>query len=158
MSAASNYLEDKLLDHVLRSPGAAFTAPSTLYVALFADNTAVPAAAAALEGGTSSTGETTNWGYYEINNASYERRPITFAAAGLVTTGTIASNATVTFPVASADYQTAGTTGNIVTHLAIIDDSTPSNVLFYGALTTPKTVSSGDQFTISTGNLSIALA
>jgi hypothetical protein len=45
-----------------------------------------------------------------------------------------------------------------VTHLALMDASTGGNVLFYGALTTSKTVSSGDQFTISSGNLSISLA
>jgi hypothetical protein len=64
----------------------------------------------------------------------------------------------VSFPVATANYDTAGSTGNVVTHLALMDASTSGNVLFYGALTTNKTVSSGDQFTISSGNLSISLA
>ena len=64
----------------------------------------------------------------------------------------------MSFPVAGADYQSAGSTGNVVTHIAIMDASTSGNVLFYGALTTEKTVSNGDQFTISSGNLSISLA
>ena len=157
MSSASNHLEDKLLDHVLRYSTAPYTAPSTVYVALFADSGS--AASAALESGTSATGSgNSNWGHFEINNASYARQSVTFAAAGASTTGTISTNSTVSFPVASANYETAGTTGNVVTHIALMDNSTGGNVLFYGALTTSKTVSSGDQFTISSGNLSISLA
>jgi len=125
-------------------------------VALFADSGS--GVAAALESNTSGTDATSKFGYYEINNGSYARQTITFANAGASTTGTISSNATVSFPVATANYQTAGSTGNVVTHLALMDASTSGNVLFYGALTTNKTVSSGDQFTISSGNLSISLA
>ena len=164
MSAASNYLEDKLLDHVLNfgngsltvGSGRGFAAPATVYVALFADSGS--GVAGALESNTSGTDATSKFGYYEINNGSYARQTITFANAGASTTGTISSNATVSFPVATANYDTAGSTGNVVTHLALMDASTSGNVLFYGALTTNKTVSSGDQFTISSGNLSISLA
>jgi hypothetical protein len=157
MSSASNHLEDKLLDHVLRYSTAPYVAPSTVYVALFADSGS--AASAALESGTSATGSgNSNWGHFEINNASYARQSVTFAAAGASTTGTISTNSTVSFPVASANYETAGTTGNTVTHIALMDDSTGGDVLFYGTLTTSKTVSSGDQFTVSSGNLSISLA
>jgi hypothetical protein len=127
-----------------------------VYVALFADSGS--GVAAALESNTSGTDATSKFGYYEINNGSYARQTITFANAGASTTGTISSNATVSFPVATANYDTAGSTGNVVTHLALMDASTSGNVLFYGALTTNKTVSSGDQFTISSGNLSISLA
>ncbi len=164
MSASSNYLEDKLLDHVLNfgngsltvGSGRGYTPPATVYVALFADSGS--GVAAALESNTSGTDATSKFGYYEINNGSYARQSITFANAGASTTGTISSNQTVSFPVATANYQTAGSTGNVVTHLALMDASTGGNVLFYGALTTSKTVSSGDQFTISSGNLSISLA
>lgn len=156
MSAASNYLEDKLLDHTLRYGTAPYTAPSTVYVALFADSGS--AASAALESGTSGTGSSSDWGYFEINNGSYARQSVTFAAAGTTTTGTIETSAPVSFPVATANYDTAGSTGQVVTHIALMDASTGGNVLFYGALTTSKTVSSGDQFTVSIGNLSISLA
>ena len=157
MSAASNYLEDKLLDHTLRSTAGAFSAPSTVYVALFADSGS--GVAAALESNTSGTDTTANFGYYEINNGSYARQSVSFDPAGTTTTGTIETSTSVSFPVATANYDTAGSTGNVVTHIAIMDASgTGGNVLFYGALTTSKTVSSGDQFTISAGNLSISLA
>lgn len=153
MSAASNYLELELLDHALRGTSGAYTAPTTVYVALFSDTGS--GAANALESGTSSTGETANWGYYEINNASYVRQSATFSAAS---GGSITTSASISFPVATADYDTAGSAGNVVTHLAIMDASTGGNVMFYGALTNSKTVNSGDQFTISAGNLTVSLA
>lgn len=168
MSSASDYLEDKLLDHTLNfgngsltvGTGRGFAAPATVYVALFADSGS--GVAATLESNTSGTDASSKFGYYEITNASggYQRQAITFANAGASTTGTISSNATVSFPVATGDYDTAGSTGNVVTHLALMDSNTigSGNVLFFGALTTNKTVSSGDQFTISSGNLSISLA
>jgi len=158
MSAASNTLENELLDHVLGGGGArAYSAPSTVYVALFANSTGT-AATDALESGTNSTSGVGNWGYYEVSNGAYQRQSVTFADAGAVTDGTISSNATVSFPVATADYETNGSTGNVVTHLAIMDSQTAGSVLFYGALSVSKTVSAGDQFTISSGNLSISLA
>ena len=160
MSAASNYLEDKLLDHTLRSPGAAYGAPSTVYVALFADN-GTNDAANALETGTNASATTADWGYFEITTTgtAYARQSVTFAAAGAGgTPGTIATDVTVSFPVATANYDTNGGTGQVVTHIAIMDASSGGNVLFYGELTTSKTVSSGDQFTVSDGNLSISLA
>jgi hypothetical protein len=166
MSAASNYLEDKLLDHVLRYGTAPYTGKSTVYVALFADagTPVLSGANGPLESGTSGTASSSDWGYYEIQttgSTSYARQSISFGAAGAPggnTTGTIKNSTTVSFPVAGANYDTLGGTGNVVTHIAIMDESTGGNVLFYGQLTTSKTVSAGDQFTISAGNLSISLA
>jgi hypothetical protein len=174
MSAASNYLEDKLLDHVLRygngsltaGTGAGYQPPATVYVALFASGGAGSNAtlANALETGTSGTGSTADWGYFEIlttGSTNYGRQSVTFGAAGTAGSnaiGTIKTSTTVSFNVTGADYETAGTTGNVVTHIAIMDASTGGNVLFYGQLTTSKTVSAGDQFTVSTGNLAVSLA
>ncbi len=161
MTAASNYLELKVLDHILRfgngsltvGSGAGYTPPATVYVALFAGGSS---AGTALESGTSSTSGTGNWGYYEINNGNYARQSITFAAA--TGDGTIASNSTATFPQANANYNTAGTQGNTITHIALMDASTGGNVLFYGALSTTKVVTDGDTFQINSGSLTITLA
>ena len=155
--AASNYLESKLLDHVLNYGSAPYTDSNltTIYVGLFASGGTNTALATALESGTNSTSGTGNWGYYEINAGNYTRKSVGFASAS---TGSISSNTTVEFNVATADYQTAGTTGNTVTHIALLDGSTGNNVLFYGQLATAKTVSSGDQFTITSGNLTITLS
>lgn len=133
MSASSNYLENKLLDHTLTAT--AFTQPSVRYIALF---TADPG----------ETGSFTN--EVTTSSSAYARQAVTFAAAS---SGTSATNATVTFPAATANWGT-------VTHVAVTDGATAGagNVLFYGAVTTSKTIDTGDTFQITSGNLTISLA
>lgn len=140
MSAASNYLENKVLDHVLRNT--AFTQPSGLFVALF--NNTSGNAAANLEAGTL-TDETSTSG------TAYSRKAVSFAAASSGTATNTGS--TVTFDTATASWGT-------ITHIAIMDGNTvgSGNVLFWGAVTTAKTIDSGDTFQISSGNLTVSLA
>ena len=154
--AASNYLENKLLDHTLRYGTAPYAGSSTVYCALFSGLEAT--VKTALESGTSSTSGAGNWGFYEITSASaYARQPITFGTAAA--SGSISNTGSaITFDPATADYNNTATSGSTVTCLAIMDAITGGNVLFYGALTVPKQVSSGDQFTISSGNLTVQLA
>lgn len=152
MSNASNYLENELLDHVL-GEGARNYTPATLYIALFADTGS--GVATALESGTSDTASSANWGYYEINNGNYARVAVDFDAAA---SGSAANTGAVTFPQANANYDTAGGAGNTVTHVAIMDASTAGNVLFYGALTVSKVVTTGDTFQINAGALTVSLA
>jgi hypothetical protein len=137
MSAASNYLENKVLDHVLTAT--AYTQPGTRYLALF--NNTSGNAAANLEAGTL-TDETSTSG------TAYVRKAITFAAAS---GGSSASNATVTFDTATGNWGT-------ITHVAVMDAETSGNVLFYGAVTTSKTIETGDTFQVSSGNLTVSLA
>jgi len=137
MSAASNYLENKVLDHVLTAT--AYSAPSTRYLALFTNTSGN--AAANLEAGTLTDEISTS-------GTAYVRKAATFAAAS---SGTSATNATVTFDAATANWGT-------VTHVAVMDASTSGNVLFWGAVTTPKTIETGDTFQVSSGNLTITLA
>jgi hypothetical protein len=137
MSAASNYLENKVLDHVLTAT--AYSAPSTRFLALFTNTSGN--AAANLEAGTL-TDE------ISASGTAYVRKAATFAAAS---SGTSATNATVTFDAATANWGT-------VTHVAVMDASTSGNVLFWGAVTTPKTIETGDTFQVSSGNLTITLA
>jgi hypothetical protein len=119
MSAASNYLENKVLDHVLTAT--AYTAPTTRYLALFKDDSGN--AATNLEAGTLSDEVSTS-------STAYIRKAVTFAAAS---SGTSATNATVTFDAATANWGT-------VTHVAVMDAETSGNVLFWGAVTTSKTI------------------
>jgi hypothetical protein len=139
MSAASNYLENKVLDHVLRV--ASYTQPSGLWLALFTNTSG--SAAANLEAGTLTDEVTTS-------GSAYARKTVAFAAAS---SGTSATNATVTFDAATANWGT-------ITHVAVMDGSTAGagNVLFYGAVTTSKQIDTGDTFQVSSGNLTIALA
>ncbi len=154
MSNASNYLENKVLDHVLGEGSRSFTQP-TLYLALFAEKSG--GVVAALESGDATTGSTANWGYYEINNGSYARQAVNFNAAA---SGSATNDGAVPFPQATANYDTAGSAGNVVTHIAIVDHATGGNgnVLFYGALSVSKTVTTGDTFQINDEALTVSLA
>mgnify|MGYP001282926562 CR=1 FL=1 len=136
MSAASNFLENELLDHVLRGSGGAYTAPTTLYLALFTSD-------GGLENNTS--GSQTE---ISTSGSAYSRQTIAFNDAS---SGSASNSATVTFSAATANWGT-------VTHVAIMDQSTGGNVLFHGAVTTSKTIESGDTFQVSSGNLTISLA
>jgi hypothetical protein len=130
MSAASDYLENKVLDHVLKNT--AYSQPANLYIGLWtADN--------GLEQGTLTA---------EVSGGSYARKLVTFDAAS---GGSAANAATVTFDAATANWGT-------ITHVAVMDALTAGNVLFHGAVTTSKTIETGDTFQISSGNLTISLA
>jgi hypothetical protein len=106
----------------------AYTAPATLYVGLY----------------TSDPGEA-NTGT-EVSGGSYARQTIAFT----VTTNQASNTAAVEFPTATASWGT-------VTYAAIFDASTSGNMLAYGALTTSKTIASGDVLRIPAGDFDINL-
>lgn len=139
MSAASNYLENKVLDHVLTAT--TYTAPGARYLALFTGTAAD--VKGRLEAGTLTDEISTS-------GTAYARQAVTFAAAS---SGSSATNATVTFPTATANWGT-------ITCVAIMDGDTEGagNVLFYGEVTTAKTIETGDTFQVSSGNLTVSLA
>ena len=130
MAGFSDYLEDKVLEHVFG--GNAYSAPSTLYVALY---TVAP---------------TDTGGGTEVSGGSYARQTGAFSVSG--TNPTTASNtAAIEYPTATADYGT-------VVAVGILDASSSGNLLAYANLTTSKVVSSGDVFRFNTGDLDITLA
>ena len=130
MSGFSDYLEDKVLEHVFG--GNAFTAPTTLYVALY---TVAP----------SDTG-----GGTEVSGGAYARQTGTFTVSG--TNPTTASNtAAIEYPTATANYGT-------VVAVGILDASSGGNLLAYYTLDSSKVVSSGDVFRFNAGDLDITLA
>ncbi len=130
MASMSDYLENKLIDHLFRAT--AYTAPATLYIALF---TAAPSDSG---GGT------------EVSGGAYARASVTSATTawtGTHGTTTGASSGTgghtdnaaaIAFPAPS------GANWGTVTHVGIFDASTSGNLLFHGALTTSKTINDGD--------------
>jgi len=136
-NAASNHVEDKTLDFWLKANSATTLPPSTVYVALFHGTAA--SVLANLEAGTITD---------EITLGSYSRQPVTF---GTVSGGSVSNSANVTFVTATANYD------GDVTCLAIMDASSAGNVLFAGELTVSKTVTTGDQFQIASGNLTVSL-
>lgn len=138
MSQASDYLEDALLDHVLRNT--AYTSPTAVYVGLFTEGDSAGDNTDLLEEGT-----LTN----EISGNGYTRKAATFSAAS---GGSITTSGNITFDPAS------GGNWGTITHIAILDAASAGNVLFYGALTTSKTIEDGDTFQITAGNLTVTLA
>jgi len=121
MSAMSDYLEGEIVKHVFRT--GSFTKPTNLAVALF---TAAPSDSG---GGT------------EVSGGSYARAGLdpldanwTNVAAG---DGHTDNAVAITFPAPTANW-------GVVTHFGIFDADTVGNLLIHGALTTPKTINSGD--------------
>ena len=158
MSAASDYLEDELLDHVLGAGARDYPSPS-LYVALFSGTASD--VAVALESGSQAT-TAGNWGRYEINNGSYARQTIGFATAS---GGSASNNVVATFPQATANYNNTAASGSTVNYVAIVNHISDGSstdpvteVLFYGALTNPKEILNGDTMSIASGSLTVSLA
>jgi hypothetical protein len=130
MAAMSNFLENELIDQIFR--GRAYTFPSALYVALF---TATPSDTG---GGT----EVSGGSYARVNLAPSNSNwagtggEVT-ATDSAGTTGTTTNKGAITFPAPTANW-------GVITSFGIFDASTAGNLLFYGALTTSKTVNNGD--------------
>ena len=127
MAELSNYLENKLLDHVLRN--VSYTSPTTVYVGLYTSNPADD------NSGT------------EVSGGSYARQilSVTTATAGVVT-----SSADVTFPQATGNWGT-------ITHIGLLDALTSGNLLMHTPLTTSKLIETGDILKVPTGNLTASL-
>ena len=129
MSEFSTFLENKIIDHLLRNQS--YTPPTTVYVALFtADN--------GLEGGTI-TGEVSGGSYARYDSSGKWAAP----AAGAVQT-----NAECAFTQASADWGT-------VVAFAIFDAVSGGNMLYWGDLTASKTVNNGDTFKFPSGDIDL---
>jgi hypothetical protein len=128
MAEISNFLENAIINATLRNT--TYTSVATVYVSLW---TSDPTDAGS---GT------------EVSGGSYARTAVTFAAPS---NGVTTNSADVTFPTATGSWGTVGWIG-------INDALTTGNLLYHSPLDVSKTVTSGDIFKISTGNLSVTLA
>lgn len=133
----SNYLQNKLLDHVLG--GTAYSAPATHWIALFTSNTGLL---------TSSVSNEVSGGSYArvqvVSNTTNWPNATTVSGSGQKQNG-----ASFTFPTATGSWGT-------VTSFAIIDSSSGSgNILYWGDLTVSKTISSGDTATFASSDITI---
>ena len=108
--------------------GTAYTAPSTLYIGLHTSNPDED------DSGT------------EVSGGGYARQSDTFTTSG----NTTSNDSAVEFPTATANYGT-------VTHVGIYDASTAGNLMAYAALSSSKTIETGDVFRIPAGDLDITL-
>ena len=129
MSAASNFTETLALTWLLTNSSA--TRPTAWYVALFTSN-------------PSDDGSGTE---VSTSGSAYAREAVTFTVSG----DTASNDATITFDAATTNWGT-------ISHVGIYDAATSGNLLFHGAVTTSKSIDTGDTFQISSGNLDITLA
>jgi hypothetical protein len=136
MAGLTNYLEDKIMNHVFGST--TFTKPTNYYVGLL---TATPSDSA---GGT------------EVTGGSYARQVCAFTITG---TGTAqaANTSAITFPTATADWGIVGWVG-------IYDALASGNLVAYQNLqksdfstTTTKTINDGDIFKFNASTIKIQL-
>lgn len=110
MPAMTNYLTNKVYDHVLRNT--AYTSPTTVYVGLYTTTTT------AAGGGTECTG------------TGYARVAVTMGAPS---NGDGSNSAEVDYGTGNADWGT-------ISHIAVLDASSAGNMLYYGALTVSKAI------------------
>lgn len=204
MSAMTDYLENKLTDHLFR--GTAYTAPAGLFVALFKctagqsprstavslGQTTVPATpngrmyrvtTAGTTGASEPTWGTTNGGtttdgtatwtemnadfegntanLTEVSGGSYARVNLapsatnwaatnaaaSTAATSTGTSGTTSNNAVITFPTSTASW-------GFASHTGVFDAATVGNLLIWGALNTPTTISNTATYSFAAGQFS----
>jgi len=131
MSAFSNYLEDQITGWIA---GTSMTAPTATFVQLYNGDP--------LDTGLGGT-------------ALYSR--ITVASGtGSWTRGT-SGNGTITNASAFTITSSATATAS-ATHVAVFDASASGNLLFFGQLTTAKTVASGDEVKFNASALTLTVA
>ena len=104
------------------------TRPTVWYIALFTDDPT--------DAGTGT----------EISGNGYTREAVTFTVSG----DTASNTSAVEFDAATASWGT-------ITHVGIFDASTSGNLIAHSALSTSKTIGSGDILRVPTGDLDITL-
>jgi hypothetical protein len=128
MAAFSDYLENKVLNHVFTNT--AYTPATNLYVALF----------------TSQPNDALTVGS-EVTGNNYSRQPVSFTTS---VSGTTSNTANVTFSASGGNWGTVG-------WFAVFDASSAGNMLAHGALTSSKVVNDGDTLQFATGDIDITL-
>lgn len=82
----------------------------------------------------------------EVSGGGYGRQAVTFTISG----NTASNNAAIEWDVATASFGT-------VTHVGVFDAASGGNLIAYAALTTSKTIDTGDVFRLPSGDLDITL-
>lgn len=124
----SNYLRNALISGTVR--GVTFTAPSTVYIALYTSDPTVN------DVGT------------EVSGGSYARVAATFSVPS---GGASQNSALISFPQATLNWGT-------ITHIGIRDASSGGNLLWFGALSAARIVNNGGIFQIQAGALTLQLS
>ena len=82
----------------------------------------------------------------EVSGGGYARQTVAFTTSG----NTTSNNAAVEYPTATGNYGT-------VTHVGVYDASSSGNLMAYAALSSNKTIETGDVFRVPSGDLDITL-
>jgi hypothetical protein len=130
MSAFSDYLEEKIVEHFLRNNAVA--SPATVYLALFESDP-----------GEDATGTETAF-------TSYARQSSTWTA--LDGNGQTKNDSTLAFP-ANGNASASVT----ITHAAIFDAATGGNMLLKGPLASSKVLAIGDVLSFQANALTLTL-
>lgn len=131
MAAASNYLEEAILNYFFR--GQTVQQPSELYLALYIND------------------PTDNDTGSEIRGAGYQRQRIRFDAPTQVgDKGSIVNTETVEFPIAEGDW-------GQISHWAIRTAASGGQMLTRGAFSRLESIKEGNKFIIEKGNLQITM-
>ena len=83
----------------------------------------------------------------ELSGGSYERVAATFNAAQ--------TNSGVTTSTTTLDLNWTNMPTAVVTHVGIYTESTGGELIYHGPLNDSKTLTTGDNFTINAGNLTV---
>lgn len=129
MSAMCDYLENVLIDHILRTTN--YTPPATLYFALFVNATNDAGGGTEVAGG--------NYARVAVTraNASFKGTHGSVSGASSGTGGQASNGIEIQFPAPSGNWGT-------ITNMAVFDAASAGNMLFHGQLGQSKTVNSGD--------------
>ena len=125
MASITNYLENKLCEHVLLGQG--YVPPASIYIGLHSGNPG--------ETGTDN----------ELVGNGYKRAKATFGGA---ISGIVINDSEVLFDAATGTWPT-------LTYISVHDSQMGGNALFYGALSPSVVVSTGNNFRIPPGNLAL---
>lgn len=137
MAAFSNYVEDALINHLLR--GVALSSLSTTYISLH-------------------TGDPTdaNVATELVAPAALNYARVTLAASAwsAPSNGVTSNTVDITFATAGSNWAPSGTP---LTHFGLYDALSGGNLIFHSPLAASKVVNTGDVVRFTTGNLSIQL-
>ena len=139
MSELSNYLEQKLLDHIYNE--VAYSVPTTIYVALYTDDPTDADVGTEVTGGSyarvlvnESGGGAPEWDLAIVDGIGYM----------------VTNNDDITFPTATAAWGT-------VTHVGLHDNVSAGNLLHFTALDASQVVGDGGIVKFLVGDLSMRL-
>ena len=135
MSAMSTYLENALVNHVLRNT--AYTTPGTsVDVGLIKYYETDK-----MEAGTLTSKEDFGGSYARVQVTGWDAP----------SDGATQNTGAITFPTATGDW-------GMVSGVIVSDHASAGNILLHGSLTTPRDVKNGDVFKFNAGDLDITFA